>query len=85
MLGERTIRLKSTPVIKVTPYTEKQMKEAVSGAELSMKEQYQYIRHSYTYVYTIKLGLWLKEVMLSLKECMYASQCHTMTNNRTLN
>ena len=33
-------------VIKVTPYTEKQMIEAVTGAGLSLKEQYRYLRHS---------------------------------------
>ena len=49
-------------VIKVTPYTEKQMKEAVSDAELGMREQHQYIRHSNEVVndvddYTMMLGL----------------------------
>ena len=34
-------------MIKVTvPYMEKQIKEAVYGTGLSMKEQHQYIRHS---------------------------------------
>ena len=47
MLGDIYYKVEDLEqVINTTPYTEKQMKETVSGAGLSMKEQHQYIRHS---------------------------------------
>ena len=58
MLGETYYKV-GEQMIKVTPYTEKQMKEAISGAGLSLKEQHQYVRHSArdTCDYTMMLGL----------------------------
>ena len=59
MIGE-TYYTVGEQVIKVTPHTEKQMKEAISGAGLSVKEQCQYVRHPAEDTgddYTMMLGL----------------------------
>ena len=47
-------------VIKVTLYTEEQMKEAVSCAGLSIKEQHHYFRRSEADTYDYTIFFWLK-------------------------
>ena len=61
VLGETFYKV-GEQVIKVIPYTEKEMKEAVSCAGLRVKEQHQYTRHSDEAIddvddYTMMLGL----------------------------